>query len=161
MKIYLSNYSNDNINDLVLSLKTKVNDDYNKRAVVDKRDLRDELSKIEGIPFMLNKLLELRKISDKYEIIISIAYKGYVRFALYFPITENQFNDVIKVYDEKRKQYGCCVRRCEQFYNVLHKYVENMFDWIDMEIAESYGSYAMADEDKLVRELEFIKVKRY
>ena len=157
----LSEYSNNDVAKLVESLKNKVNTDYNKRSVIDKRYLRDELSKIDMIPFIHNKLMELRKEDERYDVIISIAYKGYVKFALHFPITQKQYVIVMNEYEVKKEIYGYCVRRCETFYDVLHDYVENKFNWIDMELQKSYQSYIMSDENRYVRELEFTRIKRY
>ena len=157
----LSDYSANEVQRLVGALKKKVNDDFNKRSVIDKRDLADELSKVDMIPSIFGRLTELKKEDERYDVIVSIAHRGHVRFALKFPITKEQYDNVIKVYDEKRKLYGCCARRCETFYDVLHEYVEDKFGWIDMEIQKSYQCYVMSDENRYVRELEFTRIKRY
>lgn len=161
MRIHLSEFLGCNTSALRRTLRQNVNNEFNKRMVIDKNDLRDELSKVDAIPYMISRLKELREINDDYDIVVSISNKGYVRFAMLFPITMEQYNNVMEKYAQKKKQYGFVVRRDEQFYDVLHNDIERLFDWVDMEIANSYQCYTSYDNNNLIREFEFTRVKRY
>lgn len=128
-----------------LKIDTK-NIAYDKRNVIDKRSIEDDLNCIGSLVFAYKNLKKLRKKSDKYDVIVFIDKKGYHNFTFKFPIADKDFDTAKQNYRDAVKKYGSsCVDFEEKLFKTLKSKIEKDFSFVEHKtygIVDGYVEYS-------------------
>lgn len=140
------------------ALKTDVkNIAYDKRDVIDKRSIEDDLNYIDSLVFAYRNLKKLRKKSDKYDVIVFIDKKGYPSFTFKFPIADKDFDTAKQNYRDAVKKYGSsCVNFEEELFGTLKDKIEKNFPFVKymMHGVVGYVEYSKYETSPHVGEID-------
>jgi hypothetical protein len=137
----------DEMEQYITDLKTKVREiAYDKRKVIYKRDIEEEIARLDSIQPMCEILKNLKKESEDYEMIISINKEGYIWIDFTFPITKEFYEEVAEKKKKRVAELGAygslCVDFQEMLWEELHTDMENRFKQIMFsESVKAYPNY--------------------
>ena len=130
---------------------------YEHRDTIYKRELEDDIKRLDYILPLWEKFKKLRKKSTDYDVLINIDRKGYITLQITFPITKEELDKAIEnksnYIKENGKMYSCCCRIEEEVYKVCHERVEKVFSGMELNANGSYCAYGNA----LTRWVDFVK----
>ena len=130
---------------------------YEHRDTIYKRELEDDIKRLDYILPLWEKFKKLRKKSTDYDVLINIDRKGYITLQITFPITKEELDKAVesKSYyiKENGKMYSCCCRLEEEVYKVCHERVEKVFSGMELNANGSYCAYGNA----LTRWVDLVK----
>lgn len=130
---------------------------YEHRDTIYKRELEDDIKRLDYILPLWEKFKKLRKKSTDYDVLINIDRKGYITLQITFPITKEELDKAIEnksnYIKENGKMYSCCCRLEEEVYMVCHKRIEKVFSGMEFNDNGSYYPYG----SNLVRWVDFVK----
>ena len=121
---------------------------YEHRDTIYKRELEDDIKRLDYILPLWEKFKKLRKKSTDYDVLINIDRKGYITLQITFPITKEELDKAIEnksnYIKENGKMYSCCCRLEEEVYKVCHERVEKVFSGMELNANGSYCAYGNA-----------------
>ena len=130
---------------------------YEHRDTIYKRELEDDIKRLDYILPLWEKFKKLRKKSTDYDVLINIDRKGYITLQITFPITKEELDKAIEnksnYIKENGRMYSCCCRLEEEVYKVCHKRVEKVFSGMELNANGSYCAYGNA----LTRLVDLVK----
>ena len=130
---------------------------YENRDTIYKRELEDDIKRLDYILPLWEKFKKLRKKSTDYDVLINIDRKGYITLQITFPITKEELDKAIEnksnYIKENGKMYSCCCRLEEEVYKVCHERVEKVFSGMELNANGSYYTYGNA----LTRLVDLVK----
>ena len=130
---------------------------YEHRDTIYKRELEDDIKRLDYILTLWEKFKKLRKKSTDYDVLINIDRKGYITLQITFPITKEELDKAVEsksnYIKENGKMYSCCCRLEEEVYKVCHERVEKVFSGMEFNDNGSYCVYSNA----LTRCVESVK----
>ena len=130
---------------------------YENRDTIYKRELEDDIKRLDYILPLWEKFKKLRKKSTDYDVLINIDRKGYITLQITFPITKEELDKAIEnksnYIKENGKMYSCCCRLEEEVYKVCHKRIEKVFSGMELNANGSYYTYGNA----LTRLVDLVK----
>ena len=130
---------------------------YEHRDTIYKRELEDDIKRLDYILPLWEKFKKLRKKSTDYDVLINIDRKGYITLQITFPITKEELDKALESksnYIKKNgKMYSCCCRLEEEVYKVCHERVEKVFSGMELNANGSYFAYGNA----LTRWVDLVK----
>lgn len=130
---------------------------YEHRDTIYKRELEDDIKRLDYILPLWEKFKKLRKKSTDYDVLINIDRKGYITLQITFPITKEELDKAVEnksnYINENGKMYSCCCRLEEEVYKVCHKRVEKVFSGMELNANGSYCAYGNA----LTRWVDLVK----
>ena len=131
---------------------------YEHRDTIYKRELEDDIKRLDYILPLWEKFKKLRKKSTDYDVLINIDRKGYITLQITFPITKEELDKAIEnksnYIKENGRMYSCCRRlEEEEVYKVCHERVEKVFSGMKLDNNGSYCIYGNA----LTRWVELVK----
>ena len=130
---------------------------YEHRDTIYKRELEDDIKRLDYILPLWEKFKKLRKKSTDYDVLINIDRKGYITLQITFPITKEELDKAIEnksnYIKENGRMYSCCCRLEEEVYKVCHERVEKVFSGMKLNANGSYYPYG----SNLVRWVDFVK----
>ena len=130
---------------------------YDNRSTIYKRELEDDLRRLNYIIPLWEIFKKLRKKSADYDVLIDIDRKGYITLQLTFPITQEELDEAMENKRNYIKEYGqfyaSCCRIEEELYKVCHQRIEKVFKGITMNANGSYYPYGTS----LIRWVDFVK----
>ena len=130
---------------------------YEHRDTIYKRELEDDIKRLDYILPLWEKFKKLRKKSTDYDVLINIDRKGYITLQITFPITKEELDKAIEnksnYIKENGKMYSCCCRLEEEVYKVCHERVEKVFSGMELNVNGSYCAYGNA----LTRWVDLVK----
>ena len=130
---------------------------YDNRSTIYKRELEDDLRRLNYIIPLWEIFKKLRKKSADYDVLIDIDRKGYITMQLTFPITQEELDEASQnkrnYIKEHGQFYASCCRVEEELYKVCHQRIEKVFKGITMNANGSYYPYGTS----LIRWVDFVK----
>ncbi len=130
---------------------------YEHRDTIYKRELEDDIKRLDYILSLWEKFKKLRKKSTDYDVLINIDRKGYITLQITFPITKEELDKAVEnksnYIKENGKMYSCCCRLEEEVYKVCHERVEKVFSGMELNANCSYCAYGNA----LTRWVDLVK----
>ena len=130
---------------------------YEHRDTIYKRELEDDIKRLDYILPLWGKFKKLRKKSTDYDVLINIDRKGYITLQITFPITKEELDKAVErksnYIKENGKMYSCCCRLEEEVYKVCHERVEKVFSGMELNANGSYCAYGNA----LTRWVDLVK----
>ena len=130
---------------------------YEHRDTIYKRELEDDIKRLDYILPLWEKFKKLRKKSTDYDVLINIDRKGYITLQITFPITKEELDKAVEsksdYIKENGKMYSCCCRLEEEVYKVCHERVEKVFSGMEFNANCSYCAYGNA----LTRWVDLVK----
>ena len=130
---------------------------YDNRSTIYKRELEDDLRRLNYIIPLWEIFKKLRKKSADYDVLIDIDRKGYITMQLTFPITQEELDEAMEnkrnYIKEHGQFYASCCRVEEELYKVCHQRIEKVFKGITMNANGSYYPYGTS----LIRWVDFVK----
>lgn len=130
---------------------------YEHRDTIYKRELEDDIKRLDYILPLWEKFKKLRKKSTDYDVLINIDRKGYITLQITFPITKEELDKADESksnYIKKNgRMYSCCCRLEEEVYKVCHERVEKVFSGMELNANGSYCAYGNA----LTRWVDLVK----
>ena len=130
---------------------------YEHRDTIYKRELEDDIKRLDYILPLWEKFKKLRKKSTDYDVLINIDRKGYITLQITFPITKEELDKAVErksnYIKENGKMYSCCCRLEEEVYKVCHERVEKVFSGMELNVNGSYCAYGNA----LTRWVDLVK----
>ena len=130
---------------------------YENRDTIYKRELEDDIKRLDYILPLWEKFKKLRKKFTDYDVLINIDRKGYITLQITFPITKEELDKAIEnksnYIKENGKMYSCCCRLEEEVYKVCHERVEKVFSGMELNANGSYYTYGNA----LTRLVDLVK----
>ena len=130
---------------------------YEHRDTIYKRELEDDIKRLDYILTLWEKFKKLRKKSTDYDVLINIDRKGYITLQITFPITKEELDKAVErksnYIKENGKMYSCCCRLEEEVYKVCHERVEKVFSGMELNVNGSYCAYGNA----LTRWVDLVK----
>ena len=130
---------------------------YEHRDTIYKRELEDDIKRLDYILPLWEKFKKLRKKSTDYDALINIDRKGYITLQITFPITKEELDKAVEsksdYIKENGKMYSCCCRLEEEVYKVCHERVEKVFSGMELNANGSYCAYGNA----LTRWVDLVK----
>ena len=130
---------------------------YEHRDTIYKRELEDDIKRLDYILPLWEKFKKLRKKSTDYDVLINIDRKGYITFQITFPITKEELDKALEsksnYIKENGNMYSCCCRIEEEVYKVCHERVEKVFSGMELNANSSYCAYGNA----LTRWVDLVK----
>ena len=130
---------------------------YEHRDTIYKRELEDDIKRLDYILPLWEKFKKLRKKSTDYDVLINIDRKGYITLQITFPITKEELDKAIEnksnYIKENGKMYSCCCRLEEEVYKVCHKRIEKLFSGMEFNDNGCYCVYS----NSLTRWVELVK----
>lgn len=130
---------------------------YEHRDTIYKRELEDDIKRLDYILPLWEKFKKLRKKSTDYDVLINIDRKGYITLQITFPITKEELDKAVEsksnYIKENGKMYSCCCRLEEEVYKVCHERVEKVFSGMELNANGSYCTYGNA----LTRWVDLVK----
>ena len=131
---------------------------YEHRDTIYKRELEDDIKRLDYILPLWEKFKKLRKKSTDYDVLINIDRKGYITLQITFPITKEELDKAIEnksnYIKDNGRMYSCCRRlEEEEVYKVCHKRIEKIFSGMEFNDNGSYCVYSNA----LTRWVELVK----
>ena len=130
---------------------------YEHRDTIYKRELEDDIKRLDYILPLWEKFKKLRKKSTDYDVLINIDRKGYITLQITFLITKEELDKAVEsksdYIKENGKMYSCCCRLEEEVYKVCHERVEKVFSGMELNVNGSYCAYGNA----LTRWVDLVK----
>ena len=130
---------------------------YEHRDTIYKRELEDDIKRLDYILPLWEKFKKLRKKSTDYDVLINIDRKGYITLQITFPITKEELDKADEsksnYIKENGRMYSCCCRLEEEVYKVCHERVEKVLSGMELNANGSYYPYG----SNLVRWVDFVK----
>ena len=130
---------------------------YDNRSTIYKRELEDDLRRLNYIIPLWEIFKKLRKKSADYDVLIDIDRNGYITMQLTFPITQEELGEAMEnkrnYIKEHGQFYASCCRVEEELYKVCHQRIEKVFKGITMNANGSYYPYGTS----LIRWVYFVK----
>ena len=130
---------------------------YEHRDTIYKRELEDDIKRLDYILPLCEKFKKLRKKSTDYDVLINIDRKGYITLQITFPITKEELDKAVEsksdYIKENGKMYSCCCRLEEEVYKVCHERVGKVFSGMELNANGSYCAYGNA----LTRWVDLVK----
>ena len=130
---------------------------YDNRSTIYKRELEDDLRRLNYIIPLWEIFKKLRKKSADYDVLIDIDRKGYITMQLTFPITQEELDEATQnkrnYIKEHGQFYASCCRVEEELYKVCHQRIKKVFKGITMNANGSYYPYGTS----LIRWVWFVK----
>ena len=130
---------------------------YEHRDTIYKRELEDDIKRLDYILPLWEKFKKLRKKSTDYDVLINIDRKGYITLQITFPITKEELDKAVENksnYIKKNgKMYSCCCRLEEEVYKACHERVEKVLSGMELNANGSYFAYGNA----LTRWVDLVK----
>ena len=130
---------------------------YEHRDTIYKRELEDDIKRLDYILPLWEKFKKLRKKSTDYDVLINIDRKGYITLQITFPITKEELDKALESKNnyikENGKMYSCCCRLEEEVYKVCHERVEKVLSGMELNANGSYFAYGNA----LTRWVDLVK----
>ena len=130
---------------------------YEHRDTIYKRELEDDIKRLDYILPLWEKFKKLRKKSTDYDVLINIDRKGYITLQITFPITKEELDKAVEnksnYIKENGKMYSCCCRLEEEVYKACHERVEKVLSGMELNANGSYYPYG----SNLVRWVDFVK----
>ena len=130
---------------------------YEHRDTIYKRELEDDIKRLDYILPLWEKFKKLRKKSTDYDVLINIDRKGYITLQITFPITKEELDKAVErksnYIKENGKMYSCCCRLEEEVYKVCHERVEKVLSGMELNANGSYFAYGNA----LTRWVDLVK----
>ena len=130
---------------------------YEHRDTIYKRELEDDIKRLDYILTLWEKFKKLRKKSTDYDVLINIDRKGYITLQITFPITKEELDKAVErksnYIKENGKMYSCCCRLEEEVYKVCHERVEKVLSGMELNANGSYCAYGNA----LTRWVDLVK----
>lgn len=137
---------------------------YNKRGVIDKRSIENDSECIMSLRYAYKPLKELIKKGKVIDLFIKVDDKGYPKFTLIFPITQEEWNTSVENRRNEIKelgQYGSlCVDIDSCVWNVCKERVHNMLPFLYMNDSPSYPYYPKYGGDVLKRQVDVYRAKK-
>lgn len=118
---------------------------YENRKTIDKRELADEIKRLDCIVPLYIKVKELYTKDKRYNVIVNIDKQGYLQIKLIFPITQEEYEKSLELKHNFIQKYGkmsaLCVRLEEEVYKVSHERVNKLFKDFALIDYQSYSYY--------------------
>lgn len=106
---------------------------YNKRNEINKREVRDELDNFETLKYAWDGMMNLRKKSTDYDLVIYISNKGYTEFFVKFPIDKEVYYKILddrKTYCKENDIPLSCAYLFEWLWSGLKDKIKSDFDFV-------------------------------
>ena len=79
---------------------------YEHRDTIYKRELEDDIKRLDYILPLWEKFKKLRKKSTDYDVLINIDRKGYITLQITFPITKEELDKAVESKSDDIKENG-------------------------------------------------------
>lgn len=119
---------------------------YAERNEINQREVRDELDRFETLKYAWDGMMNLRKNSPDYDLVIYIHKKGYTEFAVRFPIDKDEYYKILedrRTYCKENDIPLSCAYLCEWLWDALKDKIKSDFDFVKFH----EGNYAIEDTD--------------
>ena len=135
---------------------------YENRRTIYKSDVQDEIDRIKTFANAYKQLKALIKKGKVTDVIIRMDRKGYIKFTLVFPISQEEFNQAREYRRKKIKEIGQYGDLCVDFdscvWELCKARVHKMLPNFNMCDCPSYPYYPQWGSEPLSRQIDIHRV---